>query len=68
MNKRNYNSDYSRWAFKSFNIAGIPAIEKLQSEIIETNDSSFAYFFAIDYGYKTHLMQKVILDQKDAEY
>jgi len=44
-------------------------LEKLQNEIIESGDTSFAYFFATEFRYyKPHRMQKVILDEKDPKY
>lgn len=43
-------------------------LEILQNEIITSNDSALAYFFACDFPYKIYRMQKVILDRKDAKY
>ena len=43
-------------------------LEKLQNEIIQDNDSALAYFFATEFPYKPHRMQKIILDNKDAKY
>lgn len=75
MNKYMYESDYSsdslRWLNKlssKSNLNNPEELEKLQKEIIETGDSALAYFFAIEFAYKTYLMQKVVLDKKDAKY
>lgn len=43
-------------------------LEKLQNEIIASNDSALAFFFANEFSYKPYRMQKVIIDQKDAKY
>ena len=43
-------------------------LEEFQKEIIQENNSSLAYFFAYEYRYKSHLMQKIILDNKDPKY
>lgn len=43
-------------------------LEKLQGEIIRDKDSALAYFFCTEFSYKPHLMQKVILDNRDAKY
>jgi len=83
MNKYLFESDYSadslRWIRKleekniRFPYRGGATysheeLESLQSEIINSNDSALAYFFAVDFPYKTYRMQKVILDNKDAKY
>jgi hypothetical protein len=43
-------------------------LEKFQNEIVQENDSASAFFFANEFGYKPHRMQKVILDKKDPKY
>jgi hypothetical protein len=84
MNKYLFESDYSadslRWIRKleEKNIRFNPyrgestysneELESLQNEIIDSDDSGLAYFFAVDFHYKTYRMQKVILDNKDAKY
>jgi len=68
MGESDYNSDCFRWVNKSIGISKSSSVEKLQNEIIQAKDSALAYFFATDFGYQNHLMQKVILDNKDAKY
>src|SRR5208283_1181428 len=64
-----YKTEYLVWITKIENLTTNETIlEVLQKEIIETNNSAFAYFFTIDFGYKPHLMQKIVLDNKDAKY
>lgn len=76
-----YSADILRWIKKiderqlktnpySKDISGYNPedLEKLQNEIIETGDTAFAYFFATEFQYKPHRMQKVILDEKDPKY
>jgi hypothetical protein len=46
----------------------IEELEKIQNEIIQSNDSALAYFCACDFPYKTYRMQKVVLDKKDPKY
>lgn len=83
MSKYLFESDYStdslRWIKKigekklnSFNkskdVYNIEELEKFQNEIVADNDSALAYFFAHDFLYKQHRMQKIILDNKDPKY
>jgi hypothetical protein len=75
MNKYLFESDFSadslRWLQKceAFNKEKSEDLEKLQNEIILTNDSALAYFFATEFPHhKPYLMQKVVLDTKDAKY
>jgi len=74
MNKYLFESDFSadslRWLQRSetFDRNKVEELEKLQTEIIDNNDSALAYFFATEFTYKLHRMQKVILDTKDAKY
>jgi hypothetical protein len=74
MNKYLFESDFSadslRWLQRceSFDRNRIEELEGLQNEIIEKNDSALAYFFATEFPYKLHRMQKVILENKDAKY
>ncbi len=70
-----YDSDYSvdslRWLHKIMEMPhdDLRVLEDLQTEIIENNDSAFAYFFAAEFGkYKPHKMQSVILGKKDPKY
>lgn len=79
-----YSSDFLRWIKKldENNISSnFPiklnslspknnqqVLEKLQSEIVKNGDAALAYFFAHDFYFKPFLMQKVILDKKDAKY
>jgi hypothetical protein len=75
MNKYLFESDFSadslRWYQKREGTPSklsIEELEKLQTEIIKTNDSALAYFFVTEFNYKPHRMQQVILDNKDAKY
>lgn len=43
-------------------------LEEVQENIIKDGDSSFAYFFACDIGYKNYQMQNVILKAKEPKY
>jgi len=43
-------------------------LEKLQNYIIKENDAALACFCAMEFSYKIHRMQKVVLDQKDVRY
>lgn len=43
-------------------------LEKFQNDIIAESDTSAAFFFAMEFGYKSHRMQKLILDKKDPKY
>lgn len=77
MNKSLFNADYGNDSFRWFkkleerNITKKSEIDKLhilQDEIIENKDAALAYFFAVEFDYKTYRMQKVILDNQDARY
>lgn len=75
MSKYLFESDYSadslRWYQRrehSPEKLSNEELEKLQEEIISTNDSPLAYFFSTEFNYRLHRMQKVILDNKDAKY
>ena len=84
MSKYHYERDYSddslRWIRKiSERMQSNPFskaegeyrsenLEKLQNEIIGSNDSALAYFFTTEFNYKPHRMQKIILDNKNAKY
>lgn len=76
MSKYVYEGDYSgdmlRWIDKIAEIKrplnDHKALEKIQDEIILANDAAMAYFFASEFSYKPHRMQKVILDKGDAKY
>ena len=42
--------------------------EKRQEFVIKENNSSFAFYFCLDYHYNPHIMQSIILKNKDAKY
>lgn len=62
-----HSADLFRWA-NIDEVSNKEDIERLQNQIIEDGNAAFAYFFAVDFAYKTYLMQKVILDNNDAKY
>jgi len=74
------NSDYLRWFAKTMDRIGISTsekrdfknnykeLDKLQKEILIEKDAALAYFFAVEFGYQTHLMQKLILERKSTKY
>jgi len=68
--ERDFSYDYLRWLNRidKISIRDTKDLDQLQREIIANNDPALAYFFAIDYGYQTHRMQKIILEKKDAKY
>lgn len=64
------SSDYLRWINKTseLNLKTPKGLDAFQKEIIEANDSAFAYFFAFEFDYKSYLMQKVILTGQNIKY
>src|ERR1700733_11260275 len=68
--ERDTSSDFIRWLNKldSLITRSNQDLEKLQNEIIKDNDSAMAYFFATEFSYQLHRMQKIILDTKNAKY
>jgi flagellar hook-basal body complex protein FliE len=63
-----YDRDYCLWANITETKSSKKKLQELQNDIIKNKKASFAYFFTIDYGLNPHLMQKVILDKKNAKY
>lgn len=45
-----------------------PLLNQLQQQIIQDGDCAFAYFCAEYFKYNIHLMQRVILDNKNVKY
>src|SRR5258706_4414125 len=70
MRKYIYTSDIIKWIDRISGItkSSYAELEKLQDEIIKSQDVGMAYFFASEFKYKTYRMQKVILDAKSAKY
>jgi hypothetical protein len=69
--EKDYCYDYLRWLQRLDNetLNGKTLqLPDFQNHILQTQDCAFAYFFAVEYGYQSHLMQKLILDQHDAKY
>lgn len=68
--EKDFSHDSLRWLNKidKQSLKDTRDIEQLQNEIINDNDAAMAYFFAIEFRYQTHRMQKIILEQKDPKY
>ena len=66
-----YSADSLKWMKQREHLTppvSEATLKKIQASIIADNDSALAYFFTSDYNYQPHLMQKIILDNKDAKY
>jgi len=65
-----YYHDYFTWLSVSDGIDSNKKkeLDRLQGQIIKNKDPAFACFFAIDFGYKTSLMQNIILETKSDKY
>jgi len=65
-----YRADSLRWMkrIENINFLSSKELDKFQNEIISTNDSALAYFFADKFNYNNYKMQKVIIDNKSAKY
>lgn len=63
-------ADYFKWIDRVSQVKRHKTIEleRLQNEIIRDGSTSYAYFFASEFQYKTYRMQRVILDHKDPKY
>jgi len=68
-----YSADSLRWIKKCEELDiksndNNKILEKLQNEIIETNDSALAYLFCTEFDYKHYRMQRVIFENKEPKY
>ena len=68
INGADYSKDYYRWLTKPNDTSSSLTLDFLQQEIIKNHDAAFAFFFAAEFEYKPHLMQKVIIDAQNAQY
>lgn len=69
-----YNSDYTfgliKW-LQRINDNPPDTSSKLEAclnEILILKDTSLAYFFAVEYNYKTYLLQNLIIEKQDSKY
>lgn len=73
--EKDYNKDLWRWIkiyepIKNHCISypNDVLLDNIQNTILATQDAGLAYFFTEYFNYKTHLMQKVILNVKSPKY